>query len=265
MLMRSAAIVMAAEYVAAGGAERPRRGRGALQRAGRAGRDARLLAHDARPQPPDAGQARRRRRGAAPLHGARGAALRRPVASDPHGRRDRAGPPGAARRRAVGAVPLAARPPPPRRRASPTRRSCRSWPPRRSSTRSQSTSGAPLLRERGPAALRRGGLLVGAAVGLAARRHGRRGVGGGHPVDGRDGARAQPAQLRPGRHRRGGGRRGDRQDHGRATRSPHGPPVPVPGVGGVQARAVGRLEAGARPHPRAHGRATSRHSTARSS
>ena len=48
----------------------------------------------------------------------------------------------------------------------------------------------------------RGGLLVGAAVGLAAGRHGRGGVGGGHPVDGRDGARAQPAQLRPGRHLR---------------------------------------------------------------
>ena len=54
---------------------------------------------------------------------------------------------------------------------------------------------------------RRRRFLVGAAVGLAAGRHGRRGVGGGHPVDGRDGTRAEPAQLRPGRHRRGGDRR----------------------------------------------------------
>ena len=51
----------------------------------------------------------------------------------------------------------------------------------------------------------RGRLLVGAAVGLAARRHGRRGVDDRHPVDGRDGAGPQPAQLRRGRHL--GGRR----------------------------------------------------------
>ena len=48
-----------------------------------------------------------------------------------------------------------------------------------------------------------------------------------------------------------------------ADRGGQGAPVPVPGVGGVQARAVGQLEAGARPHARAHGRRTSRRSTAR--
>ena len=71
MLMRSAAIVMAAEYVAAGGANGRAVIAAALQRAGRAGRDARLLVHDARSQRPDAGQARCRRRRAAPVHGAR--------------------------------------------------------------------------------------------------------------------------------------------------------------------------------------------------
>ncbi len=49
---------------------------------------------------------------------------------------------------------------------------------------------------------RRRWLLVGAAVGLAAGGHGRRGVGGGHPVDGGHGAGAEPAELRSGRHRR---------------------------------------------------------------
>ena len=37
-----------------------------------------------------------------------------------------------------------------------------------------------------------------------------------------------------------------------------GPTVPVPGVGRVQARAVGQLAAGARPHARPHGRQHSR-------
>ena len=52
---------------------------------------------------------------------------------------------------------------------------------------------------------------------------------------------------------RGGDRRGHRQDHRRRRGGP-GAPVPVPGVGGVQARAVGQLEARARPHARAHRR-----------
>ncbi len=80
MLMRSATIVMAAEYVAAGGRKRPRRtGAAASSGPGQAGRDARLLAHGAWSQPADAGQPRCRRRRAAPVHGARRAALRRPV------------------------------------------------------------------------------------------------------------------------------------------------------------------------------------------
>ena len=92
-------------------------GRGARPAAGRrAGRAARLLAHPPRPQRAHAGQARHRRRGATPLHRARRAALRRPVAPDPHGRRHRAHPPVAPRRAPVGAVPLAARPSSPRRR-----------------------------------------------------------------------------------------------------------------------------------------------------
>ena len=78
MLMRSAAVVMAAEYVAAGGAG----GRSVVARAlQRADEPAEMLGYwltHARPQPADAGQARRRRRGASALHRAGRAALRRP-------------------------------------------------------------------------------------------------------------------------------------------------------------------------------------------
>ena len=87
MLMRSAAVVMAAEYVAAGGAG----GRSVVARAlQRPDEPAELLgywitAHGKRC--PDAGQARRRRRGAPPLHRACRTALRRPDPPAPHGRR----------------------------------------------------------------------------------------------------------------------------------------------------------------------------------
>ena len=114
--MRSAAVVMAAEYVAAGGAG----GRSVVARAlQRADEPAEMIGYwivNARPQRPDAGQARRRRRGAAALHRARRAPLRRPHAPDPHGRRDRARAPVAARRGAVGAVQVPAGPSAPRRR-----------------------------------------------------------------------------------------------------------------------------------------------------
>ena len=156
--MRSAAIVMAAEYVAAGGEH----GRSVVARAlQRADEPAEMLGYwltTPRPQHPDAGQARRRRRRAPPLHGARRAALRRPVAPDPHGRRASSSP---TRRRATTAqsalFKLPARPSSPRRRARRRRRCCRCWLPRPRSTRSRSTTRRAVLRERGPAALAEAG------------------------------------------------------------------------------------------------------------
>ena len=136
----------------------------------------------------------------------------------------------------VGAVQVPARPSSPRRcrrrRSGPADLS----PPPPRSTRRGRRAARDALREPRSGRARRGRLLVGAPVGLAAGRHGRRGVGGGHPVDGRDGARAKPSQLRRGRHLGGGRGHGHRQDHG-------------PGGGGA-ARACSRTRCGRRTSTR---------------
>lgn len=122
MLMRSAPVVLAAEYVAAGGA----RGRSVVDRAlQRPDEPAEMLGYWLTrhgrniPMPIKRGVADAARR----LYTER-AALRydRPVPPDPHGRRHRAHPPQAPRRPPVGAVPVAARPSPPRRRRRRPRR-----------------------------------------------------------------------------------------------------------------------------------------------
>ena len=112
LLMRSAAVVMAAEYVAAGGPHGRAVVDGVLQRADEPaeligywltshGRNRPWPSSAAWPTPPD---------GSTPS-GPR--SLRRPVPTRPHGRRDRAHPSPATRRPPVGALPLAARPSPP--------------------------------------------------------------------------------------------------------------------------------------------------------
>ncbi len=182
---------------------------------------------------------------------------------DPHGRRHRAHPPGAQGSRPVRSVPVPARPPSPRRRrrrphvaAHPRRRG-------RAGRRARGRASGPAA----PARAERPGrsrLLLGAPGGLAAGRHGRRGVGGGHPFDGCHGAPAQPAELRPGGDLRGGCGGGHRQDH-RPGRGGQGAPLPVPGVGGVQARPFRRLEARPGQDPGSDDHGTSRRSTPRSS
>ena len=253
MLMRSAAVVMAAEYVAAGGAG----GRSVVARAlQRADEPAELLGYwldPPRPQRPDAGQARHRRRGAPPLHRACRAALRRPVAPDPHGRRHRAHPPVAARRPPVGAVQVPARPSPPRRRRAPTPTVLPMLAAAAALDAVPIDERRAVLRARGPAALAEAGFSWERLSGW---------LPGGMDAEAWEavipsmGVMALVRNLRnfdQAGIARGGDRRGDRQDH-RRRRGGQGAPVPVPGVGGVQARAVGQLEAGARPHARPHRR-----------
>ena len=174
--MRSAAVVMAAEYVAAGGPVAAPSSAGVLQRPDE---PAELLGYWLTTHGrnlPMAGQAGRGRRRPPALQRAGRPALRRPVAPGPHGRRHRADPSRAARRPPVGAVPLAARPSPPRRRRGRRRAAAgagRRGRPRGGARRRASGGAARPW----PGRAGRGRLLVGAAVGLAAGRHGRRGVG----------------------------------------------------------------------------------------
>ena len=190
---------------------------------------------------------------APPLHGARRAALRRPVAPDPHGRRDRAHAPVAARRRrsrrcsstCSTAVTTTTR--------WPTRRCCRCSRRRPRSTRCRSTSVARVLRERGPAALAEAGISWERLSGW---------LPGGMDAEAWEAVIPSMGVMALVRNLRNF----DEAGIGEAAidaviakitdarRGGAGAPVPVPGVGGVQARAVGQLEAGARPHARPHGR-----------
>ena len=259
--MRSAAVVMAAEYVAAGGAG----GRSVVARAlQRPDEPAELLGYWIAthgrnlPMPVKRGVADAVRR----LYTER-AALRydglsrqlrmADVIELTHPEPKDAAP--------VGAVPLPAGPPSPRRRRGRCRaagagRSGRSW------RASRPRSAVRYLRERGPAALADAGFSWERLSGW---------LPGGMDAEAWEavipsmGVMALVRNLRNfdqagiSRGRRRGGHRQDR----RPGRGGQGAAVPVPGVGGVHARAVGQLEAGARSHPRATRSPTSRRSTAR--
>ena len=252
--MRSAAVVMAAEYVAAGGARRPVGGRARPAARRRAGRDARLLAH-AR----TAATSRCRSSAASPTR--RGASTPSAPRCATTACRVRSAWPTSSssptRRRATTAqsalFKLPARPSSPRRRASPTPTVLPMLAAAAALDAVPVDERRAVLRERGPAALAEAGFSWERLSGW---------LPGGMDAEAWEavipsmGVMALVRNLRnfdEAGIARGGDRRGDRQDH-RRRRGGQGAPVPVPGVGGVQARAVGQLEAGARPHARPHGR-----------